>query len=98
MSAQAFDEALARFKKGLTPKEMADFAVTSIDDVHAEADRIQQEQAKRGSLRNMRRIQPYINGLSQFSKVIEVFIQAKPEIMSFIWVSYVGVSGIAANI
>lgn len=84
---QAFDEALIRFKKDLTDKEKLDFAVTSIEDVYAEAKKIQEKQAVRGSLRNMRRMQPYLNGLTQFATVIEVFVQAKPEIMAFVWVS-----------
>lgn len=85
-ASRAFDKALSDFKDGLTEKEKKDFAYTSIKDVYREAEAIQKEQSQRASLRNMNRIQPYINGLLQFSGVIEVFIQAKPEIMAFIWV------------
>jgi len=38
------------------------------------------------SLRNLRRIEPFITGISQYAKVIEVFVQVKPEILGLIWV------------
>lgn len=83
---RAFDEALDRSKKDLPDKEKADFAVASMQDVYNEAEKIQKKQSDKRSLRNMRRIEPYLKGLAQFSAVIEVFVQAKPEIMAFIWV------------
>lgn len=85
-ASRAFDTALSSFKNGLTEKEKLDFSQTSIDDVYTETKRIQERQSQQGLLRNLRRIQPYINGLVQYSKVIEVFVQVKPEIMAFIWV------------
>lgn len=82
----AFDEALISFKEGLTDTEKLDFAQTTIDDVLKAAKKIQEKQGKRALLRNLNRIKPYIDGLIQFSRVIEVFVQVKPEIMAFIWV------------
>lgn len=85
-ASTAFDEALFSFKQGLTDKEKLDFAQTTIDDVLKAAQEIQDKQGKRSLLRNLNRIKPYIAGLQQFSRIIEVFVQAKPEIMAFIWV------------
>lgn len=85
-ASTAFDEALFSFKQGLTDTEKLDFAQTTIDDVLKAAKEIQDKQGKRSLLRNLNRIKPYIAGLEQFSRVIEVFVQAKPEIMAFIWV------------
>lgn len=82
----AFDKALLSFKDGLTDTEKLDFSQTTIDDVLKAAKEIQEKQGKRALLRNLNRIKPYIDGLVQFSKIIEVFGQAKPEIMAFIWV------------
>ena len=48
--------------------------------------KIQREQGARRSLQNIARIEPFINGLKKYSAVIEVFVQAKPELMAFIWV------------
>jgi hypothetical protein len=46
-----------------------------------------QEKSLGGTVRNIGRIRPYLDALIQFSAVIEVFIQAKPEILSLVWVS-----------
>lgn len=78
----AFDEALLNFKKGLTDTEKLDFAQTNIGDVLKAAQEIQEKQGKRSLLRNLNRIKPYIDGLVQFSNIIEIFVQVKPEIPS----------------
>ena len=81
-----FTVALERFRNNLTPTEISQFNFTTIDDVWTEVETIQDEQSARRSLRNMKRIEPFINGLRNYSAVLEVFVQAKPEIMAFIWV------------
>ena len=42
---------------------------------------------KKKTLRNMKRIEPYIVGLSRYSDVCSIFVQVKPEILCLIWVS-----------
>lgn len=59
--------------------------IKSIDEVYAFTAQLQHDQSKRQGLRNLRRITPYLDGLKQFAGVIEVFIQAKPEILALIW-------------
>jgi len=81
-----FTRALKRFQDGLTPKEIDDFKATTIADVWDKAKELQREQNMRGSMQNMARITPFIHGLTKYSGVIEVFVQAKPDIMAFIWV------------
>ena len=81
-----FTVALERFRNNLTATEISKFNLTTIDDVWAEVTKIQREQGARRSLQNMARIEPFINGLRSYSAVVEVFVQAKPEIMAFIWV------------
>ena len=81
-----FTVALTRFRVTLTATEISQFNFTTIDDVWTEVERIQDEQGARRSLKNMKRIEPFINGLKNYSAVVEVFVQAKPEIMAFIWV------------
>jgi len=82
----AFTRALHRFQAGLTDEELSQFKFTTIDDVWDAARYLQREQSSRFSMRNMGRLAPFINGLSRYSSVIEVFVQAKPDIMAFIWV------------
>jgi len=72
---------------GLTEKEKAEFLkLQTIGDVYAETDRIQREQGNKGLLRNLKQIEPYLLWLKQYSGVIEVFVQVKPQILALIWV------------
>ena len=81
-----FTVALERFKDNLTGAEILQFNFTTLDEVWTEVMKIQREQGARRSLQNIARIEPFINGLKKYSAVIEVFVQAKPELMTFIWV------------
>ena len=81
-----FTVALERFKDNLTGAEISQFNFTTLDDVWAELMKIQSEQGARRSLQNLARIEPFINGLKKYSAVIEIFVQARPEFMAFIWV------------
>ncbi|KAF8246952.1 hypothetical protein K440DRAFT_644273 [Wilcoxina mikolae CBS 423.85] len=82
----AIDRAMRKFWASLDSKEKADFG-----HVHTEAelmaliDTLEAEQASQGCIRNMTRIMPFVNGLSQYARVIEVFVQVKPDILSLIW-------------
>ena len=88
MSApSAFTRALQRFQDGLTPAEIAQFQVATINDVWDMADKLQTEQSARHLMQNMARIEPFISGLTRYASVIEVFVQVKPDIMAFIWVA-----------
>lgn len=83
----AFTTALDRFKQGLVGDEMNTFShLTCEKDVWDSIEELQREQNSRNALRNMARIEPFISGMAQYAKVIEVFVQAKPEIMALIWV------------
>ncbi|KAI1211064.1 uncharacterized protein F4807DRAFT_459295 [Annulohypoxylon truncatum] len=82
----AFTSAKEDFKRSLKNPALCDFSkLTSIDDVFEEAKKIERQQAKTKTLRGLRRVQPLINGLKEYSAIIEQFVQAKPEIMSLIW-------------
>lgn len=61
-------------------------AFTTIKDVHGEIERIQVEQGRKGCLRNLKKIQPYLECITQFSGVIDTFVQVKPDILALIWV------------
>ncbi|OTB12629.1 hypothetical protein K445DRAFT_65837 [Daldinia sp. EC12] len=82
----AFKSAMEDFKKSLKNPSLYDFSkINSPDDVMREAAKIENEQRKTKTLRGLRRIEPLINGLKEYAAVIEVFVQAQPEIMSLIW-------------
>src|SRR5437762_225159 len=84
---EAFERAKHEFSQGLKNPNLHIelMKTTSIDDVYNAADKLQQEQAKNGRLRHLRRIEPYLERLRQYAGVIEVFVQAKPDILSFVW-------------
>ncbi|KAF8538870.1 hypothetical protein BDD12DRAFT_926090 [Trichophaea hybrida] len=82
-----FQDAMNKAWDGLTEKEKAKFLMLrTIGDVYAETDRIQHEQGKKGLLRNLKQIDPYLLWLKQYSGVIEVFVQVNPQILALIWV------------
>lgn len=72
----------------LTDRVENDFSqFTSIDQVYNETDRIQREQGESGRLRNLRRIQPFLDCMKQYAGVLDTFVQAKPDLLSLIWAS-----------
>lgn len=79
----AYEDAWGQLKHN---EQLALAKVRSINDVYEEIKRIQDEQGKAGRLANMRRIQPYIDGLNKYSEAVAIFIQVKPELLSLIWV------------
>ncbi|KAI0161115.1 hypothetical protein GGR52DRAFT_582536 [Hypoxylon sp. FL1284] len=82
----AFQTTKEEFKRNLQSPASYDFSkIVRIEDVYDEATRIQREQAKTKTLRGLKRLEPLINGLKEYSAVVEVFIQVKPDVMSLIW-------------
>jgi hypothetical protein len=57
----------------------------SIEEVYTVTDRLQEEQARTGRLRHMSKITPFLEGLNSYASVIEVFMQAKPDVLALIW-------------
>lgn len=85
----AFERAIGRFLDSLNAEEKKSFhRINTVDEVWVLITNLEAEQSTRKSLRNMKRLEPFINCLSQYAKVIEVLIQAKPEIGSLLWVCY----------
>ncbi|OTA93779.1 hypothetical protein M434DRAFT_395313 [Hypoxylon sp. CO27-5] len=82
----AFKSAKEDFKRSLKNPALYDFSkISSVDDVLDEARKIERRQAKTKTLRGLKRVQPLIDGLKEYSGIIEVFVQAKPDVMSLIW-------------
>ncbi|RYP21518.1 hypothetical protein DL765_002154 [Monosporascus sp. GIB2] len=83
----AFDFAKHEFKDKLKDDAVYDevLKTTSIEQVYDFTDNLQKQQAEKGHLRHLSKIEPFLNRLEEYSKVIEVFVQAKPDIMALIW-------------
>ncbi|KAH6888169.1 hypothetical protein B0T10DRAFT_515086 [Thelonectria olida] len=78
----AKDDFLLNFPKG-SNYDFSNFS--TIDDVYNATDQIQKDQAKSGTLRNLGKIQPFLECLSSYAKVIDTFVQVKPDILALIW-------------
>jgi hypothetical protein len=84
----AFEDAKEDFLKSLKDPDVYNFSkFTSINDVYDTTDKIQQEQSRSGTLQGLNRIRPYLDCLSQYTGVIEIFTQVKPDLLCLIWVS-----------
>lgn len=85
----AFESAVKDFFDGLTHKGDYDFSrFRSIDDVYDETNSIQKKQGNEGTLRNLNKIQPYLRRISEYSVVLDTFVQAKPGILVLLWVCF----------
>jgi hypothetical protein len=79
---EPFSQAHDRVWKNLTEKERNDLSkIFTIDDVWKAAAEIQARQVS-GSLGNMNKICPYVDGMKRYAGVIGTMVQAKPEILS----------------
>ena len=84
---EAFERAKNEFQRALQkPALVAEIQkVTCIRDVYDATEKIQKEQAGRGHLRHLRRIQPFLDQLDKYHQVVDTFVQAKPEVLALIW-------------
>lgn len=83
----AFEKAAREFKTALKNDKLYDEVVKtrSIDDVYTATDALQVELAKKGPLRRLSKIQPYLERLRAYSGVVETFVQVKPDVLALIW-------------
>lgn len=83
----AFEKAAREFKTALKNDKLYDevLKTRSIDDVYTATDVLQLELAKKGPLRRLSKIQPYLERLRAYSGVVETFVQVKPDVLALIW-------------
>ncbi|PVI02267.1 hypothetical protein DM02DRAFT_702449 [Periconia macrospinosa] len=78
------EQAFERFESTVTTDDRRLFQDTRLEHVRNAALEIEQDLATRRSLRNMRRLQPFLQGLEHYSKAIEVLCNGTPY-LSWIW-------------
>ena len=83
----AFDNAVDDFRKGLKDESLYAeiLQTTSIEQVYEATDELQAEQYKHGRMRHLSKISPYLARLNEYAATVEVFIQAKQDVMVLIW-------------
>lgn len=83
----AFKSAIQGFRAKLKNEDLYRqiLQTTSADQVYDLTDKLQEEQSRTGRLRHLNKIEPFLEGLRSYASVIEVFMQAKPDILALIW-------------
>jgi len=83
----AFEKAVDDFKGRFKDEQICrDILKTkTIDDVYSATEALQAEQAKNGHLRHLSKIDPYLTRLNDYAGAIQVFIQAKADVLALIW-------------
>ena len=82
-----FETAIREFKKKLRDDTAYSqlLQTTNINQVYDMTDKLQDEQAKKGHMRHLGKISPFLERLRDYTSTIETFTQAKPEILALIW-------------
>jgi hypothetical protein len=95
---EAFEAARDDFLAELKGPEPYDFSQhTTIDAVYDETERIQEEQGKTGTLKSLKRIEPYLNCLNQYVGFMDTMVNLYPSILCLIWVRILLVSNLCVT-
>jgi hypothetical protein len=81
-SFDSFEQTVRRYSR----TDDREFSNTTLRDVRDAAKQVERQLAARQCMRNMKRLEPFLNGLEAYSKVIEVLCNGTP-FLSWIWVS-----------
>jgi len=84
--SKVFEDALSDFRKGLSKKELAQFQWVDFKDVEETIRGIERDQKMKKKMQNLARIKPFLEGMKQYGKIIEVFLNTS-NIVAYIWVS-----------
>ncbi|KAF8429162.1 hypothetical protein EV426DRAFT_210872 [Tirmania nivea] len=84
LAPRVFDDALREFKKQLPAKDLAYFEAVGLQDVEETIKKIELEQRAKRRMQNLTRIQPFLQVIAQYGKVIEVFLNAST-LIAFVW-------------
>jgi hypothetical protein len=85
---RTFKDSFERFERTVQKRSKTDqreFSDTTLRDVHEAAKEIEQQLAAQQRLRNLKRLEPLLNGLEAYSKVLEVLCNGTPY-LPWIWV------------
>ena len=82
-----FEVAVSDFQGEVANQELFDFnALYTVDDLYDEIQKTQEEQGRSRQLRNMKKMEPLLDCLEQYSSVLTTFVQVKPSVLALIWV------------
>lgn len=78
-------EAFEKLRRSISEEDAKTFATTELKDVWLAVREIENTQRKRQSAQNLRRVEPFLRGIEQYAKVIEVLCNGTP-FMPYVWV------------
>ncbi|KAJ0110210.1 hypothetical protein J7T55_000642 [Diaporthe amygdali] len=83
-----FEIALEDFKKNaqLGPDEAKEFRFADLNSLRSTIKRIQTEQEAKRRMRNMKRLEPFLQIIEQYGHAVDVFVNTS-EILAFVWVA-----------
>ena len=81
----SFDAAFERLRSSVSQDHARAFASTEMKDVWDAARDLERQLERRQSLRGLRRIEPFLTGIEQYAKVVEVLCNGTPY-LPWIWV------------
>jgi hypothetical protein len=79
-----FKEALQAFCNRLTGDELAEFKKASYENFCDDLNKLQEDQKKSKQLKNLRRIEPFIEAMKHLGQTIEIFLNVHNGV-AFIW-------------
>ena len=59
--------------------------ITTVDQVYEATKRLQEDQGKSKTLRSLGKIRTFLERLDEYSKVLGIFVQVKPDVLALIW-------------
>jgi hypothetical protein len=77
---------LSKKRDHLKQTEKEQFQWTDFDSLKTSIKEIQAEQASKNKMRNWGRLKAFLEGMEQYEKLIEVFLNAS-DYLAFVWVS-----------
>ena len=95
---RVFKETVDRFNRDCLADDALkeEFQLTGLGDLQAAIGKLQDRQAGERKMRNMNRLKSFLEGMEQFGKVIEVFLNAS-SFLAFVWVSDPSSSNASSN-
>jgi hypothetical protein len=82
--SEAFRKALDEFRTRLSADELCQFKSTTYEQLLDELKILQKKQEKIKEIKNLNRIQSFLEGMNQIGKTIEVFLNVH-QVVCFIW-------------
>jgi hypothetical protein len=84
---EAFAEAQQAFRRKLKNQQAYDeiLTTTTAAEIYQACTKLQEDTMRKGRLRYLGKIGSFLEKLSSYAAVIEVFVQVQPELLALIW-------------